>query len=705
MLKKCLAMTLFLSLLFSTTADVTKVFANVLTTPFAEEFSYGMGGWSTSGGSWSVGGGKLKQEQLSGWGHNSSVQGVTSQDVEVEFDLQVLQTYSDPNDWAGLQLRKTNAPDDHTASGYSILASANGRMVLFKGNGASGQLLKVGYADHDFSSQMRRIKVVVQGSQLRVYASPVTDIPKYRLIIQVIDSSYSSGYFGFITGNTRAEFDNLRVQPIVSGVTIARTNFQDYYQTANLWGYGGGAWSVNNGKIKQTGSGWGHTTTYKRQSALDNFQIQVPLRVLQTHGDPTDWAGVQVRKSRPSDNHTASGYSVLAGGDGRMILMKGGPNGLQVLRYAYAPFNFQSAERMLKVVVNRNRIQVFAASSSQNPQFTLIMDERDSDFTYREGYVGLITGNATAEFGGVQVDLIDFGQGMSVSELLSDVLAEKGFNLYDPDGPIVVDVLGFNVSNPIPDWVLAQWYSRFTLAGALPASEGSGISYSNQGKKIVRTPIPGGVQFRTEVYGKQEFQDAQGNPVIRSAGQQWPHLLITQDFRSDPVVEMESLMISVDAKLNSATNYMGQQYNPGLHAAQLMMYVKVQDINVNSPGYGDYYWFGVPLYDSRYPFQDVYQAADSGQQHSTNKYIYRPASAEYSNHTLHDHEWLSIRKDILPYILDGLDNALASVEFLRNSVREDFEVTHLNIGWEVTGIFDVSADFKNVSLKSYKLSP
>ena len=57
--------------------------------------------------------------------------------------------------------------------------------------------------------------------------------------------------------------------------------------------------------------------------------------------------------------------------------------------------------------------------------------------------------------------------------------------------------------------------------------------------------------------------------------------------------------LSIDFRLLYNNTHQGAGYDPGMHTGHFLFFFTVQNLNWDSKGYGDYYWFGIALYDSR----------------------------------------------------------------------------------------------------------
>jgi len=142
---------------------------------------------------------------------------------------------------------------------------------------------------------------------------------------------------------------------------------------------------------------------------------------------------------------------------------------------------------------------------------------------------------------------------------------------------------------------------------------------------------------------------------------------------------------------------MREQFNPDLHTAQFSQYFTIQDNNKDSESYGDFFWFGLPFYDYRYENIELYAAQDIGKDDASNKFIFSVASRNIFDGTLHDKQWITIDKDILPFIKEAFKTAQER-GYLTGSKFEDLAITTMNTGWEVPGTFDCGIVLESPSL-------
>jgi len=242
-------------------------------------------------------------------------------------------------------------------------------------------------------------------------------------------------------------------------------------------------------------------------------------------------------------------------------------------------------------------------------------------------------------------------------------------------------------------WKLAQWGSRFDLKDAQQEPGNDGITYSNAGKSIAFKTIDGSTQITMKMFGSKEYL------TPRKFGEDWPHLLLEETFENPLAVSsIDTLNFNLDFRiLFSELKMNPESYNPGIHTTQFTVYLTIQNKNKDSKGYGDFIWFGIPLYDYRYDIIEEYSAADIGKDDASNKFIFSTASTNLFEEVAKDGRWIQISKDIIGIIQNAFTTAKQR-GFLKESNYEDMYITSTNMGWETPGTFDCAIQYKNLKL-------
>ena len=279
-------------------------------------------------------------------------------------------------------------------------------------------------------------------------------------------------------------------------------------------------------------------------------------------------------------------------------------------------------------------------------------------------------------------------------ELIRDPHFQNGFNLQSPTPgkKVIVGKLQPPGVTKEPAWNIAQWHSRFDLKGAKPEKLDDGaIWFGNQAKAITLADEGDRHDLTLAIDTNPEYDGR-----ARKNGEPWPHLLVQQEIRPIQMLkEFDRIEMSIDAKLlhNKRTELEG--YTPRLHTAQLLLTLIVQDRNPQSQGYGDFIWLNVSLYDERRPFTDLYASQDTADPSA--KMIYAPPSRTFTEKSMHDGDWGTIKSDdLLPIIRQGLTTAREKGYLQKSDNNGDFAVTSLILGWEVPGVNDVSAQIRDL---------
>ncbi|MCL5096828.1 MAG: hypothetical protein M1608_04750 [Candidatus Omnitrophica bacterium] len=279
-------------------------------------------------------------------------------------------------------------------------------------------------------------------------------------------------------------------------------------------------------------------------------------------------------------------------------------------------------------------------------------------------------------------------------ELIRDPHFQGGFYLLEPKpGKRVVygELPWLNPGRPV--WDLAQWSSRFPLLPADCFSSGQGMVCSNSAKSIVvGNPGSAAADLSLGVNADIEYARARKSP-----SEPWVHLLVQQDLVNPPALgSLKACRFHMEARLKRSRLVNTNDYSPARHAAQYFVYLTVANRNPEAPGFGECFWFGIPVYDDRHRVVPAYEAQDFGE---TKLFIYTPASDTFARKSTHDGEWVTFEQDLLPLILEGLEHARAK-GFIKGSTElADYRPLGIFIGWEVPGMFDVDLQIRNLSMK------
>lgn len=286
----------------------------------------------------------------------------------------------------------------------------------------------------------------------------------------------------------------------------------------------------------------------------------------------------------------------------------------------------------------------------------------------------------------------------SERELIRDPHFRAGFLLLEPKPGkrVVYGEVNDTAAPAKPVWDLCQWSSRFPLeAGRAKRLAGGSLCFTNLAKQVcLGDASNGGANLALGVNASVEY----AGRARKSPGEPWVHLLVQQEFEQPPsLADLASCQFHVEARLMHARLFRTDDYSPSLHAAQFLIFLTVANRNPQSPGYGQYFWFGIPIYDDRARIVPAYQAQDFG---DTKMFIYTPASDVFTKQSTHDNEWVTFAADLIPLLRKGLAAGWQRGFMAGSRDAADYRLTGIVIGWEVPGILDVELALRNLSLRT-----
>ncbi len=299
-------------------------------------------------------------------------------------------------------------------------------------------------------------------------------------------------------------------------------------------------------------------------------------------------------------------------------------------------------------------------------------------------------------------------------ELLPDPTFAKWFHLRglgrpDDDGR---DKGVFCTSTGIgaPVWTLAQWAARPSFADPTATRQlrlGDHLfAITNVSKRVTVDSRAGEIElglFASACYDHP-----------RRRGESWPHLLaetpltdVRYPARLNHVADLERLDVSFACRLDAFADRQPGA-DPKLHAAQFQLFLYVQNLTRGDDGYGDMMWFGIPIFDNRYPLKEETYQRDGGKADASGKFIYSMASRECladdkgfvrGGRLLADGDarWVSFSVDVRPWIERAYRLAREHGYFPATD-WDDLYVGALNVGWEMPGSYDGVMRLRGLSL-------
>ena len=167
-----------------------------------------------------------------------------------------------------------------------------------------------------------------------------------------------------------------------------------------------------------------------------------------------------------------------------------------------------------------------------------------------------------------------------------------------------------------------------------------------------------------------------------------------------PVHRYLRVTLSLAIELVYVNNIVESGYDPSLHACQFLMYITLQNRNPEHADYGNFIWFGLPLYDDRYATLSENVALDAG----TGKYMFRMASENFMPASLHDVSNVTISVDLLPYMKAAIEDAIDQ-GILESANLDDYFLGGMNMGFEVPGRSIATMRVRDLSLVGEREPP
>jgi hypothetical protein len=249
-----------------------------------------------------------------------------------------------------------------------------------------------------------------------------------------------------------------------------------------------------------------------------------------------------------------------------------------------------------------------------------------------------------------------------------------------------------------PVWNGAQWYSHYDLSEAKATKLPYGSTqFRNAGKEIVfGAPGSPDTDLILAVNGQKEF-----GGVSPSGPSPWPHLYVEQELPNKPnLAELTAVPFRIRYRLLRHVAYRGLTWNERRHTAQFQFMLTLRNCNEASPGFGDYLWFIVPMYDARYRVGQPMQKKDQGnaKKKGTSKFIFSPGGEVFSKTAAVSGEWITIDHDLLPLMYEAIEDAWTAGFLSASHKVDDYHIASATMGWEVTGTWDVSMQVRDMGL-------
>ncbi len=275
--------------------------------------------------------------------------------------------------------------------------------------------------------------------------------------------------------------------------------------------------------------------------------------------------------------------------------------------------------------------------------------------------------------------------------IIKDKTFRSGFDIsYMSDTPEIAFLDYGGKASGERRWVINEEGSKDPISALTPVTTENGFyaMKSPNGSKVLKVDTETGRVYM-ELNAAVDYGD-----VPRVAGQGWPHLLICQNYGENETPyldEISQLRMQMDFDFVKFENVMGEKADRSLHACQFQWYVTVQNVNPDSPDFGDFFWFGLQFFDNRFTFCGQDLKVDGGKDTATGKAIYTVDMKKVMKmKPVEEGESYSVDYDILPDIVKALEKvkAMEEIECFKQTKLGDLRIGHTNIGWEMPGTYN-----------------
>ncbi len=298
-------------------------------------------------------------------------------------------------------------------------------------------------------------------------------------------------------------------------------------------------------------------------------------------------------------------------------------------------------------------------------------------------------------------------KGYESKQLFADTDFSDGFTVVSQmtDGAQQIKLGDFTYSEngKSPSWTVGQWNSGPCLWK--DRAESDVFTLTDGLTKTVRyNPEDKSVSLRlnaANVYGGEPAGDGP-----------WPHLLLEQSplcdyhlLSDDEKIfyncSADRIVMKLDIKIS---DFRDTTNSEGINAAQFLSYIYLKGVN-NS----DFIWFGLNLFDSRGYMDTLWQRDTVGglmiySLSTKDTFCTEKRSLFRNGKPYTGDRWVHVEIDLTDHIDAAIEKANDDNTFGREVRREDFFIGGTNIGFEIHGNYDVTADIKDYTLTAYKKS-
>lgn len=322
----------------------------------------------------------------------------TFQNVRIGFDVR-LKDFALTENWAGAYFHSGGTDGFWRSGGYLVYLTNLGNLVVYRAGGLASATIPT-----DPMTQTVHLEVELQNGTIRVYVDYAAEP-----LIEVQDSTFTSGYFGLCSDYADAEFDNVYYQdlgeveqpeepeqPVVWDEAF-EDDFGSGVDSWKLVSDAAGALSGLNGKLLLTGiSGADPVIATLNGHAYTDFDAETELTL-----PSSGWAALSFGREKWNDSVWSNGYFVYTFYDqqaeqAKVELFKANTG---VVGSAAVDWTKDDTAK-LRVVVSGKTIRIYFAGAEEP-----VITYKDND--YQGGFLGLCAYMSRGRFDNFKVKKAD----------------------------------------------------------------------------------------------------------------------------------------------------------------------------------------------------------------------------------------------------------------------------------------------------------
>ncbi len=260
------------------------------------------------------------------------------------------------------------------------------------------------------------------------------------------------------------------------------------------------------------------------------------------------------------------------------------------------------------------------------------------------------------------------------------------------------------IEGATPSWQICQWDSKFDMQDVANPTFSNGVyTFADGNSKTLRLNSNTGSIYM-EILGEKEYPTADR----QNSTDLWPHLLLQQEWFGSDLVQLSTLS-SMNMKMTYTVtkfeNKMHGTANAGLHRAQFVWYITLQNRTEGHADYGEYMWFGLMLYDNTEAGKSyaTYYRGDDDTENNTGMLMCLSGSSNWSStgKIANVGETISLNYNVLSAAKEAFNYAKKKGWF-KNSSWSDIYIGSTNFGFEIPGTYNIGVQIDEAALNYTK---